>query len=311
MKLRFKLVNTNPKRGFRLMCLDRPLLLESAGKRGSTAVVGLDEWRFRYRGEALKVLQPLVEAGLRIELDTDICQMPQKSEAPVAATASRSVNRRPETEPTTVRPIHQSEGGISHFGRLDLNEGPAIRSFGTDAGGAAAFASQQLHLDVDGTRGSGQEVRRLPHSTGVLEAPPSRGPVPAKGTLAEMAEEGNHDEAVLRKAADLAAAAMKKTAAPEKVATDIGTDGDHSIDGAPGEQGVAGELPAPDSAPVPESLQVDEAGADEPAEATNETEQTEAEVKEAEEAAPAATTPKRGRPRGSKTAKQPEAKVTV
>jgi len=218
MKLKFHLTNTG-NRGFRITVLDKTLLLSRKGTRGSHAVVNLDEFRFRYRGEAAKFFEPYLAAGLHISLETDI-EIHTNHPAPSAAPAVRQhtpgsvlPNRDGVGDSNQqTRTIAEGKAGISVLGHLDL-AGEKIKTIDQSGGrGDKAFAAGSQSIDL----GMDEPLRqtRLPHSGGSLEQPPSTEPVLERPTIADPLLD-NLTKAAQKSSADDAAEKLAKTAEEE------------------------------------------------------------------------------------------------
>jgi len=228
MKLRFHLRNDGD-RDFRITVLDKTLLLARKGTRGSHAVVELDEFRFRYQGEADKFFEPYLAAGLRISLETDI-PIHDSQPAPSAAPAVRRHvpgSVLPNSggvgdSAQRVRTINEGEVGVSVLGHLDLG-GEKIRTIDQSGGrGDTVFASGSQSVDLD--MEEPLRTKRMPHSGDERKQSPPDDLTVGRPTIAEPLSEipkkaagksgGASGGAVLKKASK--AAAGKSTESAEK-----------------------------------------------------------------------------------------------
>lgn len=215
MKINFRLRNTG-SRSMRLNCLDRALLLEPDGVRGCEAVVGLDEWRFRYRGEANKVLKPYIEAGLRIIIETDLDQTPLNSNLSLRSVQPtvKPVMVSNEPEVTT---IYDSNRQIGTLGRINIEEKPRPRVVSPKPPSKTGIQKTLINnLTAEQSSEVPQEITRVPHSSEELQAPPpvARMPMTDARSVQEMLEEKRHEDKVLRLAANMAAKMVEQTDSP-------------------------------------------------------------------------------------------------
>lgn len=149
MKLNFRLVNTSG-RAIVLRCLDRPIKLEPFGKRGCECVVGLDEWRFKFRGAAAKFLSPYVDPGhLSIIVETDIPQSVEDAPA-LAAPAAKPGAGIPLPVADRAQETVSMFGGTPStvpLGTVDLRD-PAVARPADDSGAINAFAASMRTVDL-------------------------------------------------------------------------------------------------------------------------------------------------------------------
>lgn len=252
MKIKFHLTNTSA-RSYRISCLDRPLRIAP----GATAVVDIDEWRFKHRGEFARMLGPYFAEGLVMSVETD-CEM-FAGEAPKRFTLppNHPANRRTEyREPERFHSMKAGSPRVVTGSPLPNSDRERFRpNIGGSVDGAAALASSRTMLPED-MAPKPQEIKRMPGANDPLQAPPAR-----PGLSAETPE-------IVAKASDLAEsmradalAALAARAEIEQAAADK-ANGARAARTAAAGAGTGRQADAPANPEVPA-----EPGADSPAEA--------------------------------------------
>jgi hypothetical protein len=245
MILKFHLVNTGG-RPLKLDFLNKPIMLSRKGERASSAVVGLDEWKFKYIGAAQKILQPFISAGLEIQIETDLGMWEAAAPTVTTTAAVTQVIEKPEYRPNVARTINEGRPRITTLGQIDLS-GEGTRTIGTKAGrGDRAFASQTFNVPM-GEDGQ-QKFQRLPGASGSIQPEPARGIIPgAPPAITQGAPMFMDPAAVMRTQAEIAArvkiAAESAAMAQEPV--------EATAEAAPAVTAESTQAPTGSTAPIP------------------------------------------------------------